>query len=389
MIFDQCVSVHHVCRALRFGKFVSLSRPVKREVKASAMCAWTSAALLLASCGSSTPVVASSGENDVAPLTSPNGRLRSVRRAGDALSIRTGFIPDPVVVRGETHADTPLAFLGENCLGLGSEAPTQRIQLDTRFGFLRLFATGPEDLTLAVRTQDGAILCSDDRFGLHPSIEGRFPPGVLEVWIGVKPPEESEPVEGETPLPTPEPEVNADADAGPVVDTSHLFELELTETRSVRPGVRMGEEQDHLTLAMELGLDVEAETGQSNIRLRRGFLPDPRTLEGAIAPTTEGLDVSGLEASCGGVVVTAPSHVITLQEDFDYFQVYVADAPEDTVLIVLGPDGSLVCDSSDEDQPQVENAIWPAGVYRIWVGAQRADAAFPYQLGVSEIRRAR
>ena len=353
--------------------------------------------MLLASCGGSTPVVASSGENDVAPLTSPNGRLRSVRRAGDVLSIRTGFIPDPVVVRGETHADTPLAFLGENCLGLGSEAPTQRIQLDTRFGFLRLFATGPEDLTLAVRTQDGAILCSDDRFGLHPSIEGRFPPGVLEVWIGVKPPEPPEPVEGETPaptpLPTPEPaptpEVNAEADAGPVVDTSHLFELELTETRSVRPGVRMGEEQDHLTLAMELGLDVETETGQSNIRLRRGFLPDPRTLDGAIAATTEGLDVRSLEASCGGVVVTAPSHVVTLQEDFDYFQVYVADAPEDTVLLVLGPDGSLACDSSDENQPQVENAMWPAGIYRIWVGAQRAEAAFSYQLGVSEIRRAR
>lgn len=373
---------------------MSLSPPVKREVKASAMCAWTSAALLLASCGGSTPVVASSGEGEVAPLTAPNGRTRSVRRAGDALSIRTGFIPDPVVVRGETRPETPLTFLGENCLGFGSEAPTQRIQLDTRFGFLRLFATGPEDLTMVVRTQDGAILCSDDRFGLHPSIEGRFPPGVLEVWIGVKPPEASEPVEGETPLPTPEPaptpEVNAElVDAGPVVDTSHLFELELTETRSVRPGVRLGEEQDHLALAMELGLDVEAETGQSNIRLRRGFLPDPRTLEGTITPTTEGLNVTGLEASCGGVVVTAPSHVITLQEDFDYFQVYVADAPEDTVLIVLGPEGSLVCDSSDEDQPQVENTMWPAGIYRVWVGAQRADAAFPYQLGISEIRRAR
>ena len=354
------------------------------------MCAWLTATALLASCGGSPPIVAPSGETELTPLTVPGGRTRSVRRAGEPLSIRTGFIPDPVVVRGETRQDMPLSFLGESCLGVSSETPMQRIELDTRFGFLRLFATGPENLTLAVRTQDGAILCSDDRFGLHPSIEGRFPPGVLEVWIGVKPPEAEEPVEGETPEPAPTPEVNAEpVDAGPVIDTSHLYELELTETRSVRPGVRLGEEQDHLTLAMELGLDVRAETGQTNIRLRRGFLPDPRTLDGTITPTTEGLDVTGLEASCAGVVVTAPSHVITLQEDFDYFQVYVADAPEDTVLIVLGPEGSLVCDSSDNDQPQVENATWPAGVYRIWVGAQRADAAFPYQLGVSEIRRAR
>lgn len=354
--------------------------------KLQAMCAWLTASLL-ASCGGAPPIVASSGETELTPLTVPHGRVRSVRRAGEPLSIRTGFIPDPVVVRGETRQDTPLSFLGESCLGVSTEAPMQRIELDTRFGFLRLFATGPENLTLAVRTQDGAVLCSDDRFGLHPSIEGRFPPGVLEVWIGVKPAETPPVAEGETPA---APTVAAEeAPATTEPDTRHLYELELTETRSVRPGVRLGEEQDHLTLAVELGLDVRAETGQTNIRLRRGFLPDPRTLDGTITPTTEGLDVTGLEASCAGVVVTAPSHVITLQEDFDYFQVYVADAPEDTVLIVLGPEGSLVCDSSDNDQPQVENAMWPAGVYRIWVGAQRADAAFPYQLGVSEIRRAR
>ena len=263
----------------------------------------------------------------------------------------------------------------------------QRIQLETRFGFLRLFATGAEDLTIAVRTQDGAILCSDDRFGRHPSVEGRFPPGELEVWIGMKPapppPEAAEDAE------TPPAAVGEPAPDPAEPDTSQLYELEMTETRSVRPGVRLGEQQDHLSLAMELGLNVRAETGQSNIRLRRGFLPDPRSLEGAITATTEGLDVSRLEANCAGVVVAAPSHVLTLQEDFDYFQVYLADAPEDSVLIVIGPDGSLYCDSSDNDQPQVEGAMWPSGVYRIWVGAQRSDAAFPYRVGFSEIRRAR
>ena len=346
------------------------------------MRAWLLSATLLASCGGNAPVIASPTSDIEASLTEPGGRVRFVRRAGEPLSIRTGFIPDPVVVRGETTQETALSFLGEDCLGLTSAAPMQRIELETRFGFLRLFATGPEDLTLAVRTQDGAILCSDDRFGLYPSIEGSFPPGVLEVWVGVKPEAPPAVVEGETPPAPAEPET-------PEPETSHLFELELTETRSVRPGVRLGEEQDQLALAMELGLSVRAETGQTNIRLRRGFLPDPRTLEGTVSATTEGLNVTGLEASCAGTVVTAPSHVITLQEDFDYFQIYVANAPEDTVLIVLGPEGSLVCDSSDGDQPQVENATWPSGVYRVWVGAQRADAAFPYELGVSEIRRAR
>lgn len=339
---------------------------------------------LFSACGHAAPLVATPVPvDDTPPIAAPQARARFVHRAGDALSIRTGFVPDPVVIQGETTHDAPLTGLDASCAGLATREPTQRIRMETRFGFLRLFATGPEDLTLAVRTQDGAILCSDDRFGRHPSIEGRFAPGELEVWVGVKPPVD----DGEIATDTPQAVVTT-VEAEP--EGAHVYELELTETRSVRPGVRRGEEQDHLSLAIELGLDVRAETGQSgNLRLRRGFLPDPRSLEGAITATATDLDVSALEARCEGFVTTLPSHVLTLQEDFDYFQVYVDDAPEGSVLIVMGPDGSLFCDSSDDDQPQVEAAAWPSGIYRIWVGTQRSGAAFPYRVGFSEIRRAR
>ncbi len=346
-------------------------------------------AALLSACGHAAPLVAAPVPvDDTPPLAAPRFRAPLVHHVGDALSIRTGFVPDPVVIVGETVRDAPLTGLDASCAGLATEAPTQRIRMETRFGFLRLFATGPEDLTLAVRTQDGAILCSDDRFGRHPSIEGRFPPGELEVWVGVKPPVPVAPP-ADAPDASPEPAVAEAETVAPEAEGAHGYALELTETRSVRPGVRSGEDQDHLSLAIELGLDVRTETGQGpSLRLRRGFLPDPRSLEGSLAEATT-RDVSGLETHCAGFVAAMPSHVITLQEDFDYFQVYVADAPEDSVLIVLGPDGSLFCDSSDNDQPQVEASAWPAGVYRVWVGALREDAVFPYRVGVSEIRRAR
>lgn len=304
------------------------------------------------------------------------GRGTATRRVGvvgEPISIRTGFVPDPIVVRGAVRAETPLARLGEGCAGLASTAPTQRVRMETRFGFLRIFATGPDDLTLAVRTEDGAVLCSDDRFGRHPSVEGRFAPGLLEVWVGQR-----------------EATTTVTAPAVPATLPAGTFELELTETRSIRPGVRSGEEGERLSLAIEAGLDVRSEAGRDgDLRLRRGFLPDPRYLEGSTIAEGDHVDLGGLGDVCRGFVTASPSHVLNLQDDLDFFQVYVANALESTTLVVVGPDGSVACDSADGDHPHVTRDAWPPGLYRIWIGAHRADAIVPYRLGLSEIRRAR
>ncbi len=281
---------------------------------------------------------------------------------GTSVALRTGFVPDPLVVRGEVAPRVPLAPMGEGCLGLSTSGPTQRIRMDTRFGFLRIFATGAVDLTLAVQTPNG-VICSDDRFGRHPSIEGRFAPGEIAIWVGVK------------------------ADAG---SPARAFELEITETRSIRPGVRRGEEGERLSLAIEAGLDVRPEHGTAtDIRLRRGFLPDPRYLEGNVVGSTDSIDASGIGDVCRGFVPALPAHVVTLSDDLDFFQIYVAEAPESTTLVVVAPDGGVSCDAADGDHPNVTRPSWPAGAYRVWVGAQRLDGTFPYRLGLSEIRRVR
>lgn len=287
---------------------------------------------------------------------------RTALEIGRTLTIRTGFVPDPIVFRGEASPEVSLSRFGPDCRGLSTEAPTQRVLLGTRFGFLRIFATSAADLTLAVQTPQG-VVCSDDRFGHHPAIEGRFNVGELLIWVGV------------------------DAEVAPEL---RAFELELTETRSIRPGVRRGEDDERLSLAIEAGLDTQPETGtHGDLRLRRGFLPDPRYLSGTITLGERAVDVSGLSEACNGHVPPQPSHVLTLQEDLDFFQIFVAEATEGATLVVLGPDASVGCDAEDETRAQVTREHWPAGLYRIWVGAARDDAAFPYRLGLSEIRRVR
>jgi len=281
---------------------------------------------------------------------------------GTSVALRTGFVPDPLVVRGEVAPRVSLVPMGEGCLGLSTSAPTQRIRIDTRFGFLRIFATSAVDLTLAVQTPNG-VICSDDRFGRHPSIEGRFAPGELAIWVGVK------------------------AEAG---SPAQAFELEITETRSIRPGVRRGEESERLSLAIEAGLDVRPENGTAgDIRLRRGFLPDPRYLEGNVVGSTEFVDTGGIGDTCRGFVPARPAHVVNLSDDLDFFQIYVAEAPEGSTLVVVAPDGGVSCDAADGDHPSVTRTSWPAGAYRVWVGAHRLDGTFPYRLGLSEIRRVR
>lgn len=303
--------------------------------------------------------LANESEPSVGPSTRPG---RAALRAGTAISLRTGFVPDPLVIAGEIEPRTPMERFGAGCVGTTSIEPAQRISLDGRFAFLRIFTTGVDDLTLAVETPRGT-LCSDDRFGRHPSVEGRFGFGELLVWVGVK-----NRSEGQVP-----------------------FVLEVTETRSIRPGVRRGEEGERQVLAVEAGLAVEVQRGTSgDIRLRRGFLPDPRFLEGRVDASRELVDLGGLGEGCRGFVPREPSHVVTLRDEFDFFQIYVLDAPrEAAALVVIGPDGEVHCDYGDGDAVDVSRRAWPAGLARVWVGARRRDVSFPYRLGLSEIRRVR
>ena len=35
-----------------------------------------------------------------------------------------------------------------------------------------------------MRRPDGQILCNDDTYGFNPAVEGNFPAGLYQVWVG-------------------------------------------------------------------------------------------------------------------------------------------------------------------------------------------------------------
>ncbi len=281
-------------------------------------------------------------------------------------TLRTGFVPDPVIVEGTARGERPASELDAACEGFVSRAPSHVYDVATRIGFLRLFATGPGDLVIVVRTPRGEVWCNDDRFATHPSVEGivRTGEGPLEIYVGTH---------------------DADAEC--------RYSLFLTETRSVRPGIGRDERAEaSAALGEDVGLDTHASAGaHGGIRLRRGFLPDPRVLSGEAGGP---VDASLLGGSCRGRLANAPSHTLELREEFDFLQLYIdpreTSDPGALSVVVMRPDGTFVCDvQRAADVPDVSAASWAPGLYRVWIGVDEEGATRAYHLGISEIRRVR
>lgn len=307
-------------------------------------------------------------------VLAPSGRVRA--QALGSVSLRTGFTPDPALFEGTARGDAHLSAETSEptcASGFFSREPSHVFVLETRIGFLRIYATSPADLAIAVRDAEGRWHCNDDTYGRHPSVEGSWLPGRVEVHVG-----------------THEPGASAE------------YELRLTEARSMRPGAgpEGGEAADETGLARDAGMEIDAETGRfDGIRLRRGFLPDPRFLAGHTEPDDDGtVDLTVLGGDCHGFTPNGPAHVITLVDDFDYLQLYILplmgdrwaiDEAASVSLTVLGPDGRFACDRGDEDGVEYDAATWAPGVYRVWVGATEEGVRYDYRLGISEIRRVR
>lgn len=302
--------------------------------------------------------------------------------------LSTGFVPDPAQMEGHAHGSRPLSDLGgHECAGFVGDRPSHVMNLDTRFGFLRIFATSDTDLVLGVHTTDASgrsvWLCSDDRFGNVPGVEGVFPRGRAEIWVGT----------------------HTLAESGDYV-------LQFTEMRSVRPGIGTGGTADDRSAATELGLETGTPGRFDAIHLRRGFLPDPRWLEGEAglavpaAGADAGADVEPIEVTllgngCGGLVQASAAHVVTLIDDFDFLQLYLCEPAEPGArctptheplsLVVLAPDGTFRCEGASDSYTALsagrDQGGWPAGDYRVWVGVHHSDTHERYRMGISELRR--
>ncbi|MGE0784693.1 MAG: hypothetical protein AB7S26_03320 [Sandaracinaceae bacterium] len=276
-------------------------------------------------------------------------------RSQDAVTIATGFAPDPVHLSGTGGGDRSLRELGAGCDGFVGDAPSKRVALSTDFGFLRVFAVSAAPIVLAVRDERGQWRCTGRRIGVAMMEEGRFPQGHLEIWVGS--PERGTPVG---------------------------FDVSLTEFRSVGPAIAAASVEPSVTL------DHEATEGRfRGRRLRRGFLPDPREDDGQASGT---VDVRSLGPECRGFVESQPSHILTLRSEFDYFRVQLGDAAGQATLVMRTPGGRYLCSAPEERNAFLDQDAWPEGEYPIWVGVRAATegvpAPVPYHICYTEVRPA-
>ena len=87
---------------------------------------------------------------------------------------------------------------------------------------------------------------------------------------------------------------------------------------------------------------------------------------------------------CLGYGSEKPSHVLVLAEDTDRLSMSVA-SDGDTTLLVEGPRG-IDCNDNyrrDSRDAAIRDGSWPAGTYRIWVGAFEQGDRINYKLLVS------
>ncbi|MDB9527437.1 hypothetical protein PN498_15670 [Oscillatoria sp. CS-180] len=90
---------------------------------------------------------------------------------------------------------------------------------------------------------------------------------------------------------------------------------------------------------------------------------------------------------CAGFADTNPDHILTLESDFPTLTVTV-DSGEDTTLLIQGPTDNAIRCGQDISRSNMDARIsgqnWPAGTYRVWVGAHNQGQRFNYTLTVEE-----
>ncbi len=103
---------------------------------------------------------------------------------GAAITLTTGFSPDPTTVTGSAGGGTAASSLNSECNGNVGSSPNHVMTLGAAFPQLRIMAHSAADTTLVVRRPDGTFLCNDDSDGLDPMVEGAFAAGEYQIYVG-------------------------------------------------------------------------------------------------------------------------------------------------------------------------------------------------------------
>jgi hypothetical protein len=104
------------------------------------------------------------------------------------VTLRSGYTPDPHVVRLQSGGNIDAERVSGNCRGFISNAPDVRLNYTAGSSYpLILSVDSSADTTLVVNAPDGSWYCDDDggSRGLNPAIRFNRPmSGRYEIWVG-------------------------------------------------------------------------------------------------------------------------------------------------------------------------------------------------------------
>ena len=132
-------------------------------------------------------------------------------------------------------------------------------------------------------------------------------------------------------------------------------------------------------------------TNFESLTLSANFLPTDARVRGSTAGFFSLSNIIPRDREgnlCLGFADSTPDHILVLQQDFSSLTLQIDSGGNDTTLLVQGPtDNTIRCGSmTNRRNPdaRIQAVNWPAGAYRIWVGAFNQGERLDYVLTVSE-----
>jgi len=272
--------------------------------------------------------------------------------AHEDFRLAPGFTPDPATGSGISGGSVDASRHGDTsdgpCVGQIDSSPDHKLTLTANFSYLRIQVASRADTSLVIKGPRNAYRCADDVVGLDPAIEGAWPAGTYEIYVGS------------------------------VDEGEHPYTIAITE---IRPDVQRNQGQQRT--------DQEQTRRQgsrdfASVTIAPGFTPDPLTVTGKSGGPTDASRLGNSPSGpCVGMIDTTPDHEMTLTSDFDYLELRV-ESRQDTSLVIQGPGGNRCNDDDEGLNPGIRGA-WRKGTYKIFVGSVD-EGVHPYRLHITEIR---
>lgn len=241
-------------------------------------------------------------------------------------------------VQSRVLQERPLEVLNSACEGTAAHAPTLHLYVEeptTLRVHARPLEPAEADLTLAIQSSEGGVICSDDIDGLNPEVDTIFEPGAYNVWVGAH---------GE--------------DAEPTV------ELHVQDVLAALP---KGDAPTAIRAGTYGGLALPKS-------------PGPSQLMGEAGGTRNATDIG---PGCTGYIGMRPDHVLTLREEAELtLSAHAADA--DLVLLLQHGSGHVLCNDDADGANPVIRATMDAGTWNVYVGTFAPSSYPEYVFRVSQ-----